>query len=73
MGGWASVAAAACQRVTVLLERLRGGRADVHAADTEARCAGAAARLDADQGAPQWESLRGVCHFKSEHIGKRKE
>lgn len=65
MGGQASVAAAASPCVfvcvTVLLGRLRGGWADVHTADNEARCAGAGARLDAVQGAHQWESPRGVC------------
>lgn len=65
MGGQAGVAAAACRCVfvcvTVLLGRLRGGWADVHTADKEARCTGAAARLDAVQGAHQWQSLRGVC------------
>lgn len=47
--------------VTVLLGRLRGGWADVPTADREAHCAGAAARLDAVQGAHRWEGLRGVC------------
>lgn len=65
MGGQGSVAAAASRCVfvcvTVLLGRPRGWWADVHTADKEARWAGAAARLDAVQGAHQWESLRDVC------------
>lgn len=65
MGGQGSVAAAASRCVfvcvTILLGRPRGWWADVHTADKEARWVGAAARLDAVQGAHQWESLRDVC------------